>query len=250
LESNVQKFTPALWEKVITTFSRLFRTTTPHQLFDEELRADLDIDVQPGANGSANGTITQEARQQAFSQIIFKCILQLLLIETATDLLRNQDFFANIPADQLLKLLGVLNHSYKFAHEFNEDKDLRTGLWKVGEYPSTTPSLLQPLTFFKGFMKHLPNLLKQETTSASTVMHNLLLMYHDARPEYQVARPQITERLLLLGLEILDTYNKLRPDPSGKNVLTWNPVVAETLDGFSRLDDKTVSSMPGAFAAQ
>ncbi|KAJ2931574.1 hypothetical protein H1R20_g5418, partial [Candolleomyces eurysporus] len=166
LESNAQKFSPALWEKVVTTFSRLFRTTTPHQLFDESLRADLEVEaVEPGQ--------------------------------------------------------GVLNHSYQFAHEFNEDKDLRTGLWKVG------------------FMKHLPNLLKQETTSASTVVHNLLLMYHDARPEYQASRPQVTERLLLLGLEILDTYTKLRPDPSGKNVMTWNPVVAETLDGFGKLDDKT-----------
>ncbi|KAF6762645.1 Sec7-domain-containing protein [Ephemerocybe angulata] len=225
LESNVKKFSPALWEKVISTFSRLFRTTTPHQLFDESLRADIDVEevqAQNGdANGSADGKITHEDRQRIFAQIIFKCILQLLLIETTTDLLRNQDFYTTIPADQLLKLLGVLNHSYRFAHEFNEDKDLRTGLWKVG------------------FMKHLPNLLKQETTSSSTVIHNLLLMHHDQRPEYQAARPQIIERLLLLGLEILDTYTKLRPDPSGKNVLTWNPVVAETLDGFSRLDDKT-----------
>ena len=47
-----------------------------------------------------------------------------------------------------------------------------------------------------------------------------------------------------MGLEILDTYTKLRPDPSGKNILTWNPVVAETMDGFSKLDDKTVSQPP------
>ncbi|RXW25300.1 hypothetical protein EST38_g583 [Candolleomyces aberdarensis] len=232
LESNAKKFSPALWEKVITTFSRLFRTTTPHQLFDEGLRADLEVETAElgegiNGNGSAvgpaqpNGNQAHENRQRIFAQIIFKCILQLLLIETTTDLLKNEDFHSSIPADQLLKLLGVLNHSYQFAHEFNEDKDLRTGLWKVG------------------FMKHLPNLLKQETTSASTVVHNLLLMYHDSRAEYQASRPQITERLLLLGLEILDTYTKLRPDPSGKNVMTWNPVVAETLDGFGKLDDKT-----------
>jgi len=51
-------------------------------------------------------------------------------------------------------------------------------------------------------------------------------------------------RVSSLGLEILDTYTKLRPDPSGKNILTWNPVVAETMDGFSKLDDKTVSQPP------
>lgn len=29
--------------------------------------------------------------------------------------------------------MGVLDHSYQFARAFNEDKELRTGLWKVGE---------------------------------------------------------------------------------------------------------------------
>jgi hypothetical protein len=29
--------------------------------------------------------------------------------------------------------MGVLDHSYQFARMFNDDKELRTGLWKVGE---------------------------------------------------------------------------------------------------------------------
>lgn len=47
-----------------------------------------------------------------------------------------------------------------------------------------------------GFMKHLPNLLKQESSSAATLVHVLLRMYYDSRPEHQAARPQIAERLL------------------------------------------------------
>jgi len=47
-----------------------------------------------------------------------------------------------------------------------------------------------------GFMKHLPNLLKQESSSAATLVHILLRMYHDMRPEHQAARPQIAERLV------------------------------------------------------
>ena len=47
-----------------------------------------------------------------------------------------------------------------------------------------------------GFMKHLPNLLKQESSSAATLVHILLRMYHDIRPEHQAARPQIAERLV------------------------------------------------------
>lgn len=47
-----------------------------------------------------------------------------------------------------------------------------------------------------GFMKHLPNLLKQESSSAATLVHVLLRMYYDTRPEHFAARPQIADRLL------------------------------------------------------
>ena len=63
-----------------------------------------------------------------------KCVLQLLLIETTNDLLRNDEVYNTIPPEHLLRLMGVLDHSYQFARAFNEDKELRTGLWKVGEY--------------------------------------------------------------------------------------------------------------------
>jgi brefeldin A-inhibited guanine nucleotide-exchange protein len=52
LENNVKKLTPAKWERVVTTFVRLFRTTTPHQLFDDSLRGEVDTnssDVQESA---------------------------------------------------------------------------------------------------------------------------------------------------------------------------------------------------------
>lgn len=42
LESNVSKLSAARWERVVTTFVKLFRTTTPHQLFDETLRVEMD----------------------------------------------------------------------------------------------------------------------------------------------------------------------------------------------------------------
>lgn len=106
-------------------------------------------------------------------------------------------------------------------------------------------------------MKHLPNLLKQESSSASTLVHVLLRMYYDTRSEHHTARPQIAERLLpyvsplfpslstntedSLGLGVLHDYNKLRADTQGKNIVAWTPVVAEILEGFCRFDDKAVS---------
>ena len=47
-----------------------------------------------------------------------------------------------------------------------------------------------------GFMKHLPNLLKQETSSASTLVTVLVQMYYDPRPEHQAIRVQVAERLM------------------------------------------------------
>ncbi|KAI0326659.1 hypothetical protein GY45DRAFT_1258565 [Cubamyces sp. BRFM 1775] len=240
LESNVKKLSPARWERVATTFVKLFRTTTPHQLFDESLRIEIDGNSQEAQDTAestdqamipaplspnseqpkAGARISLNERRRIFRQIIVKCVLQLLLIETTNDLLRNEEVYNTIPPEHLLRLMGVLDHSYQFARMFNEDKELRTGLWKVG------------------FMKHLPNLLKQESSSASTLVHVLLRMYYDPRPEHQAARPQVADRLMPLGLGVLQDFNKLRLDTQAKNITAWTPVVAEILQGFVKFDDK------------
>lgn len=241
LENNVQKLDATRWERVVSTFVKLFRTTTPHQLFDEGLRVEIDggtpeiadsndsqgqsilpAPLTPTTSEQVSGEAKFSAsdRRRIFKQIIVKCVLQLLLIEMTNDLLRNDAVYATIPPDQLLRLMGVLDHSYQFARMFNDDKELRTGLWKVG------------------FMKHLPNLLKQESSSAATLVHVLLRMYFDERPEHQSARPQIAERLLPLALNVLSDYVRLRADTQAKNIAAWTPVVTEIIDGFCRFDNR------------
>lgn len=42
LENNARKLSTTRWEYVASTFVKLFRTTTPHQLFDETLRVEID----------------------------------------------------------------------------------------------------------------------------------------------------------------------------------------------------------------
>jgi brefeldin A-inhibited guanine nucleotide-exchange protein len=56
LENNVSKLSPSRWERVTTTFVRLFRTTTPYQLFDESLR--VEIDASSEAMESNSGIYT------------------------------------------------------------------------------------------------------------------------------------------------------------------------------------------------
>lgn len=45
-------------------------------------------------------------------------------------------------------------------------------------------------------MKHLPNLLKQETNSAETLVTVLVQMYYDPRPEHIALRAQVADKLL------------------------------------------------------
>ena len=53
LESNVSKLTPDVWERITKAFIKLFRTTTPHQLFDESLRVEIESGSSepPDTNG-------------------------------------------------------------------------------------------------------------------------------------------------------------------------------------------------------
>jgi brefeldin A-inhibited guanine nucleotide-exchange protein len=117
-------------------------------------------------------------RRRIFRQIIVKCVLQLLLIETAHELLQNEEVYMTIPPADLLRLMAELDNSYRFAKRFNADKDLRMALWKVG------------------FMKQLPNLLKQESSSAATLVNVLLRMYSDSRPDHVAKRGETIQAFL------------------------------------------------------
>lgn len=67
-------------------------------------------------------------------------------------------------------------------------------------------------------MKHLPNLLKQESSSAATLVHVLLRMYYDNRPEHEAARPQIAKQLM--PLVSLLSCNALHPY-LGEQTRSW-----------------------------
>jgi brefeldin A-inhibited guanine nucleotide-exchange protein len=105
-------------------------------LFDPNLHRD-QRDAAAPTNGSSSPNdqvvgMATEDRRRIFRQIIRKCVLQLLLIETTNELLQNTEVYATIPSEHLLQFLAVLEDSYRFARRFNADKDLRMALWKVG----------------------------------------------------------------------------------------------------------------------
>lgn len=55
LENNAGKLSNAQWDTVVMTFLRLFKGTTPHQLFDESLRAEGEVVPVAGDHGTLLG---------------------------------------------------------------------------------------------------------------------------------------------------------------------------------------------------
>lgn len=218
---NVDRLDEARWGMIVDAFLRLFRTTTASQVFDPALSA-------PEAPGRPSAV----ERRQVFKRIIVKCVLQLLLIETTHELLLHATVFDTIPMDQLLKLTAALEDSYRFARRFNADRPLRTALWRVG------------------FMRQLPNLLKQESTSAGTLVHVYLRMQRDSRTTVEGRQSQITERFAPLAEEIVSVFLPLDNETQARNIAAWTPVVAQVLHGLAALYDTPALRADEAARAQ
>ena len=135
-------------------------------------------DYRPQAGPQEQPVVVTAARRRFFNKIITRCVLQLLMIETVSELFSNNDVYTQIPSPELLRLMALLKKSYSFAKKFNSDKDLRMRLWR------------------EGFMKQPPNLLKQESGSAATYVSILVRMYFDEGEERRRNRAE-TEAALI-----------------------------------------------------
>lgn len=208
--------------------------------------------------------VNQE-KQRKFRKAIVKCILQLLMIDLVQEILekpehengndevaledelapiklQGTEIYSKIPTTELLRLVALLRDSYIFSRDFNEDKELRTNLWK------------------QGFMKQLPNLLKQETISAHVYISVMFRFYTDpakisatddtlATPipvlldevnEQELATPKelksyLDDLLFPLCVEILTRYSQLDEKTDVRNIVAWTPVAQSILEGFALL---------------
>ncbi|KAJ5344782.1 SEC7-like alpha orthogonal bundle [Penicillium brevicompactum] len=263
---NVSKFKQEHWSQIVGAFVELFSKTTAYELFTaavamskpaevpnedptqspDSAAASGDLPDALQANGSQSTSSFQDngdppaqsqaraeledyrpqsdqqqpaavtaARRRYFNRIITNCVLQLLMIETVHELFSNETVYAQIPSMELLRLMGLLKKSYQFAKKFNEDKDLRMQLWR------------------QGFMKQPPNLLKQESGSASTYVHILFRMYHDEREERQSSRDETEAALIPLCADIIRSFVRLEEDTQHRNIVAWRPVVVDVIDGYT-----------------
>ncbi|GAB7356221.1 hypothetical protein MBLNU459_g7042t1 [Dothideomycetes sp. NU459] len=162
--------------------------------------------------------VVTAARRRYFNQIITKCVLQLLMIETVSELFSNDSVYSSIPSHLLLRLMSLLKKSYHFAKRFNEDRDLRTRLFR------------------EGFMRQPPNLLKQESGSASVYVSILLRMFSDEGAERKASRGETEKALVPLCEDIVRSYIELDEETQQRNIVTWRPVVVDVLEGYTGFD--------------
>ena len=174
--------------------------------------------------------VVTAARRRYFNQIITKCVLQLLMIETVSELFNNDAVYASIPSHLLLRLMALLKKSYHFAKRFNEARGLRTRLFK------------------EGFMKQPPNLLKQESGSASVYVLILLRMYADNSAERAASRPESEAALIPLCSDIIASYVSLDEETQQRNIVTWRPVVIDVLEGYNGFADAEFGKHVEVFA--
>ncbi|KAI7898637.1 uncharacterized protein BX663DRAFT_442726 [Cokeromyces recurvatus] len=228
IEANVEKFDNHCWDLVTETFENLFEKTTAYGLFNgtqdlvERMKAVSSSEASGQQDDTANNFEISEERQRNFQQVIIKCVLQLMLIQTVTDLLAKDNVYSTYPASHLMSLMGCLGRSFHFAKRFNMDNDLRMALFRFG------------------FMKQLPNLLKQETSSGGCYVSVLMRMYanleniHDRDDK----REEIEKILIPLCNEIFVLYAELDHETKPKNIAAWTPVVVNILNGLAQLQDE------------
>ncbi|KAI9669279.1 MAG: guanine nucleotide exchange protein for ADP-robosylation factor [Alyxoria varia] len=187
-------------------------------------------DYRPESNLQTAPPVVTAARRRFFNQIITKCVLQLLMIETVNELFSNDAVYTRIPSLELLRLMNLLKKSYKFAKRFNDDLDLRNRL------------------FQEGFMKQPPNLLKQESGSASVYVNILFRMYHDTGEERRASRKQTEDALIPLCADIITSFAQLNPETQHRNIVTWRPVVVDVIEGYASFPSEDFSRHADKFA--
>lgn len=243
---NMDNFTQEHWDQCSKAFNTLFESTTPNELFEldpersmknhaslHESQSTQNLNEQNGIDVSVEDQVSPQPQPQtkvaqilsnkqiisSRQAIVAKCILQLLLIETISELFENADFYNKIPFENLIQLADLLNSSFRFSRNFNDDYALRTRIWNTG------------------VIDKLPNLTKQESTSAAVYIVMMFKLYRDLDKISSKQKTHISEVLIPMCVSILERYVSFDDSAQTRNVVMWRPVVVEILQGFYELEE-------------
>ena len=97
-------------------------------------------------------------------------------------------------------------------------------------------------------MRQPPNLLKQESGSASVYVSILLRMYADEGDERKASRKDTEQALIPLCADILQAYVELDEETQQRNIVTWRPVVVDVLEGYTGFADQEFQKNVDVFA--
>lgn len=149
------------------------------------------------------------------NSIVIKCVLNLLMIELLSELFENEDFARCIPHKEAAKITRLLEKSYEFARDFNEDYDLRTRLVEAR------------------VVDKIPNLLKQETSAAAVLINILFKLYLNDDDK----KTELSERLIHICTNVVHGYVSLDDRTMERSINSWRPVIVEILQGYYEFDD-------------
>ncbi|CDF38205.1 unnamed protein product [Chondrus crispus] len=153
-----------------------------------------------------------------FRVVRAKCVVQLLLIQLVQEMVVS--FYRVLSTEHILGLSESLEMSYKFAHDFNVDTELRYSLWQAG------------------FMNQVPNLLKQETNGLMAYLRIVFWLYLD--PQRTEEGGSTEAKVMSLCEKVLQGFIRSCDEAQSKaeerrEVLALSPVVCFIVNSIMQM---------------
>lgn len=175
VEKNCTYFSESNWDNICNRLIKLMVITRPNELFFE-----LDNGEENTSPPLGLAFAPKPSRKQ-FPKIIVKCVLHLLVIQTLHKILNSQkrnEIYGALSQRHVFKLGDCFYDSFQFAKSFNMNNSLRQALHQMG------------------FMKQVPNLIKQETSAVACYLVLLSRMFSDKSPQQALISREIERRLI------------------------------------------------------
>lgn len=192
IERIGEKFQTEEWKCFLTTLTSLFEDTLPVFLVGYSALFEIEDDTMTEIKDEElqeKTPVTNEKKEVCMS----KCIQQLQLVLISQEIIHSH--FDQIEPVDIEVLLSRLYKSYKLAHEFNTNIEMRYEMWKSGKLP------LQVNT------ESIPRLTKQERESLRLYFKLLIKLYTTPKEGFQLNREQLVEKVLNFTIEVLGEFH-------------------------------------------